>query len=231
MGSIKGRFADQDSYVASQQGLLTVNNNVEFNVSIVENDFTRATSASFANQAPVRNLINPLPDVTLAGQNSIGAALGGIDQPPAAFVPSPVNPCFAGETIITLNSDVKPIIEIQTGIDWVKCHDRTGTRVNALVIGKHEHWVTESLIVKFADGRVTHTNAVHPYWVQDDLYLPIATLDWVWHWKDRWIQVDVKEKIVVKEPMMLYNLEIDVYQNYEANGDSVHNLKPAPSDV
>ena len=107
----------QIDFHLSQTTLLAVNNNVEFNVSMTENDFTRATSANFAQQALTRTFANPVPDVTLAGQNTIGAALAGIDQPPDASIPAPNNPCFSWDTPITLYHDIKPIRAVLVGQD------------------------------------------------------------------------------------------------------------------
>lgn len=80
MSNIKGRFADQDSYVLSQTVLTAANNAASFHVAIVENDHLRATPASLQPNALTINIANPVPNVTIAGNDTIGAAIGGIGQ-------------------------------------------------------------------------------------------------------------------------------------------------------
>jgi len=80
MSNIKGRFADQDSYTLSQVMLTADNNAASFHVAIAENDHLRATPASLQPNALTMNIANPVPNVTLAGNDTIGAALGDIGQ-------------------------------------------------------------------------------------------------------------------------------------------------------
>lgn len=229
MGNIKGRFSDQDSYVVTQQALTAVNNNAEFNVALIENDYTRATSAQFVQQALTRSIANPVPDVTAAGQGTIGAALGGINQPPDASIPSPINPgCFAAYTNVELVGQNIPISLVRCGVDKVLAFDAHGRRFEKLIVGKYEHYVQESLIVQFEDGRWTHTTPEHLYWVDGDTYAPIGKLASVKHWDGEWQTVNILSKMEVRVPLLVYNLEVENLHTYFANGDAVHNLKPLP---
>ncbi len=79
--NIAGRFADQDSYVASQIFTSAGNNQAQLNVAIAENDYLKATPVIFQQQGLTVNLANPVPSVTFAGQQVFGAAVAGIDQP------------------------------------------------------------------------------------------------------------------------------------------------------
>jgi hypothetical protein len=221
------RFASDNPYTLTQQLMTAVNNNTAFNVSLAENDALRATSAQFATQALTRTPVTPLPDVTQTAQNTIGAALAGINQPEINPLNDPVDPCFVYATpILMANGTEKPIGEVEIG-DWVKAFDRNGLLINVKVIGKHIKLTTDSLLVRFADRRITHTNAVHRYWVLEDVFAAISLLDEVQHWNGtEWRAVNIIDKEPVFDEILLYNLDVDVYHTYIANGDGVHNLKP-----
>jgi hypothetical protein len=228
MGNINGRFANQNDIVLSGQVQTSNNNQISLNAAIAETDQLRGSSVVFQPVGLLATTPNLVPNVTSTLLGTIGAALSGQGQVGTASQEPGGGgiPCFASGTPITCVDGVKSIFEIEVGKDWVKCHDNLGTRINALCIGKWEHWVEESLLVKFRDGRMTHTTANHRYWVEGDKYEPVWNLDWVWHWNEKWVQVDIIEKVVITKPMLVYNLTVDVYHNYEANGDSVSNLKP-----
>ena len=226
MPNIQGRFSDQDSYILTQSTLTAVNNNAEFNVAQVESDFLRSTSASFVQQATPRTLSNPYPDVALAGQNTIGAALADINQPEVSPANTSVHGCFVGETLILTPNGEIPIASIQLG-DYVKAFDSRGNFINAKVVGKWEHLVEESLLVTFEDGRQTHTTAIHKYWTGEH-FIPIFSLDEVLHWDDVIIRVPIVSKEVIEKELIVYNITVDVFHTYIANGDLVSNLKPAP---
>lgn len=227
-GNIQGRFADQNDIVVSGQVQTSNNNQTALNASLAETNQVRGSSAIFQPTGLLATPPNLVPNVTGTLLGTVGAALAGIGQQGTASEQPGGGgiPCFSAGTPISLADGVKSIFEVVVGQDWVKCHDKLGTRINALCIGKWEHWVEESLLVKFRDGRMTHTTANHKYWVEGEIYEPVWNLDWVWHWDKKWVQVDIVEKIVINKPMLVYNLTVDTYHNYEANGDSVSNLKP-----
>jgi len=229
MGNIQGKFVEQNDIITTGQILSSNNNQTTLNASIIDANHFQGTNVALQPSGLLSAVQSPVPSVAQALQGTVGAALGGIGQQntPSEEPGGGGVPCFSSGTPITLaNGTQKSIFEIEVGVDWVKCHDNLGTRINALCIGKWEHWVEESLLVKFRDGRMTHTTINHRYWVEGDRYEPVWNLDWVWHWNKKWTQVDIVEKIVINKPMLVYNLTVDVYHNYEANGDSVSNLKP-----
>lgn len=228
MPSVNGKFADQDSITLTGQILTANNNQTALNVAMAEANYLQGTNVVLSSGGLLVQQDAPLPTVGATLLGTVGAALGGIGQQGTASEQPGGGglPCFSAGTPISLADGVKSIFEVVVGQDWVKCHDKLGTRINALCIGKWEHWVEESLLVKFRDGRMTHTTANHKYWVEGEKYEPMWNLDWVWHWDKKWVQVDIVEKIVISKPMLVYNLTVDTYHNYEANGDSVSNLKP-----
>jgi hypothetical protein len=228
MGNINGKFAEQNDIVTTGQILSANNNQASFNAALADANHLQGTNVTLQPGGLLTTTNAPIPSVATALQGTVGAALGGIGQQGTASQQPGGGgiPCFASGTPISLADEVKSIFEVVVGVDWVKCHDKLGTRINALCIGKWEHWVEESLLVKFRDGRMTHTTANHKYWVEDEIYEPVWNLDWVWHWDKKWIQVDIVEKVAITKPMLVYNLTVDTYHNYEANGDSVSNLKP-----
>jgi hypothetical protein len=233
MPSINGRFSDQDSYVVTGQVQTANNNQIALNASLAETDQIRGSSVVLQPTGLLATPPNLVPGVTTTLLGTVGAALGGIGQEgTASNEPGGGGiPCFAfGVPIEMTHGILKPIGKIVTAQDSVMAFDRLGNRYESLVIGKHEHWAQESLIVKFEDGRTTHTHALHPYWVQNDVFEPIFKLDWVWHWDNGWKRVAIQEKTTQTTPLMLYNLEVDVFRTYIANGDGVHNLKPADED-
>jgi hypothetical protein len=141
------------------------------------------------------------------------------------------NPCFLGKTMILMaDGDSKTIRDVMPG-DYVLAFDNRGNIHKAKVLRHFIHGATERVDVRFADGRVTGTNATHPYWAGEDLFIPIGkfkgpALTYV----DReWVESKIVSKRTVKpqKPFLLYNLEIEEFQTYIANGDGVHNVKPA----
>ena len=79
---LQNKFVDNDSYVQSTQTRTAANNDVEFHVSITESTQVRATSLNIINQSVTRTPATPFPTTSNVGQQTIGVALSGIDQPP-----------------------------------------------------------------------------------------------------------------------------------------------------
>jgi len=75
------KFADNNAYALSQIILTAQSNQADLNVIVQENDGVRASSVVFQVQGLTANPANPIPVVTIVGQNTIGAAVGGVDQP------------------------------------------------------------------------------------------------------------------------------------------------------
>lgn len=225
MAEVRGKFTDQDSYVLSQLLQSVTSNAADLNVVVQENDYLRSTSVVFHQQSLTANPSNLVPTASNVAAQTVNSGVSDGTITPDG---EPVErPCFVGWTAITMKGGTyKAIKDIQVGKDWVKSFDRCGNRIDALVIGKWEHWSQESLLVKFADGRETHTHPIHKYWVKEDIFEPIFHLNRVWHWDGGWKVVEIIEKKLLKQPIMLYNITVDTYHSYEANGDAVSNLKP-----
>lgn len=80
MGTIAGKFADQDSYALTAIIQTSNNNQSALTSAILETDQLRATAASQQSRGLLVTLANPVPDVTAAATGTIGAALAGIGQ-------------------------------------------------------------------------------------------------------------------------------------------------------
>jgi len=231
MGNLAGKFSDQNDIVLTGITQTANNNTTSLSAAIAETDQLRSSNVIFQPSGLLVTPGNLVPNVTQTLQGTIGAALGGIGQGGSASEQPGGGgiPCFSFATPVDSGSGQKAIGRIETGIDTVWAFDDLGNRIDALVVGKHEHYVTDSLIVRFADGRWTHTTADHLYWTQEG-FEPVFKLDSVWHWSGEWKEVAILEKIAVSVPLTVYNLEVDIYKTYFANGDAVHNLKPLPTD-
>lgn len=229
--NIQGKFADQDSITLTGIIQTSNNNQTSLNAALAEANQIQGTNVVLASGGLLIQQSAPLPTVGSTLLGTVGAALGGIGQGGSASEQPGGGgiPCFSFATPVDSGSGQKAIGRIETGIDTVWAFDDLGNRIDALVVGKHEHYVTDSLIVRFADGRWTHTTADHLYWTQEG-FEPVFKLDSVWHWSGEWKEVAILEKIAVSVPLTVYNLEVDIYKTYFANGDAVHNLKPLPTD-
>lgn len=229
MGHIGGKFAEQDSYILTQQIQTSDNNQVAFNAILAENNHLRGSSAVFTAEAVNRTPGTPFPTVTAAGIGTVGAALGGIGQAGTPSENNDTDPsCFAYDTPIWMaNNVVKPIGAIVVGKDYVKCFDAEGHLHNALVTDKFEHYRKECFMVKFADGRTTTTTKEHRYWTGDG-FQPIEELDEVMHYHTDWQKVKILGKTVVTKSLVVFNITVDSFHTYFANNDACSNLKPSP---
>lgn len=227
---LANRFSDNDPYIQSAQTVTANNNQASLNTAIAENDYLRASAVTSSGQSIIRTPGTPFPSVATASQNTIGAALGGIGQEgtPSEEPDGGGIPCFAADTrILMVMNHTKAIQDIVTGVDHVFCFDpKTGVTTDALVIGKHEHWVNETYHVTFENGQTTVTTKNHKYWTPDGSFKPISQLELVIHWNFEWQKLMIKEAKRVKESMIVYNLTVQKYHNYVADGMAVSNLKP-----
>lgn len=233
MPNINGRFADQNDIVLTGQVQTANNNQTTLNAILAETNQLRSTPVTFQSTGLLATPANPVPNATGAVQGTVGAALGGIGQAdtPSVTPGGGGNPCFTALTpVLMADNKERPIIDINLG-EWVKAFDNHGNLIDARVIGLHQHIAFETLKVTFEDGRVTHTTPLHPYWVIDEVFEPIFKLDKVWHWDDVWTPRKITNKEAIEGEMIVYNLEVDTYKTYVANGDGVHNLKPLPENT
>ncbi len=232
--SINKSFADNDPYILNTQLLTAQNNPSAFNASLIDNGQVRSKSAVFNAQAVTRVQATPLPDVTSAGQGTVGAALAGVGQQGAPISSGGGSGggggggCFVASTpILMADGTLKSIQSIVVGEDRVKAFDENGDIYPARVIGKWEHVVPEYLKIEFETGRVTRTTSIHRYWTGTE-FKHIIELDEVLLWDGT--RVKITEKEVIKDEKYVYNLTVEKYHTYIANGHMVSNLKPAPGD-
>jgi len=149
---IQNRFSDNDPYVQTIQTISADNNQSALNVSIAENDHLRATPASLQPNALTINIANPVPDVTTAGSNTIGSALGDIGQGIAIIGETggsgddPGN-CFLGNTLVTLwDGELKYLKDDKTGEELpVAVHDPIRLPF-AQIFAHQERWSTRTAL-------------------------------------------------------------------------------------
>lgn len=158
------------------------------------------------------------------GGTTGGGGYGGGEQPP----------CFIGTTKILMSGNfghVRQITDIKCGTDTVKAFDTNGILYDALVTGFFVHAVTEYLAVEFDNGAHLFVTNEHPIWGGEDIFTPAGELgrgDTVaalhkGGWKLIW--VDSVKKIRFPDRVLVYNLEVEKYRTYIAEGIGVHNLK------
>jgi hypothetical protein len=229
---LSNRFANNDSLILSTQIVTANNNQSTLNAEIAANDHLNATSAVFAQQSLTRTLANPTPNVAVAGLDTVGAALGGVGQTGTYSEEADGGglPCFAGDTLITLGAlnYTKFIKDIIVGYDHVLAFDTDSKTHSALVTGMFVHYYSQSYMVVFENDAYTITTKQHRYWAGGKDFVSIEDLKHVLFWNNGgWEKLMIRDAYVVKKPIVLYNLTVQKYQTYLANGHGVHNLKPA----
>ncbi len=225
MGNIKGRFADQDSYVLSALIQTARSNQADLNVTIQEQDYLQATAATQQQQGLAGTVVNPVPNVTLAAQQAVGSEQN-IERRP---------PCFLGNTKVTLFDGTQIAFSrlfMQTqrlpvlSFDEEKRSNAPGEIKDVFKNVKHQY-----LHVSFDDDSATDVVPEHRYWTPEG-WTCIKDLLYKYVYSDhgRRIQVVGMDEVMVPDGIFVYNLHIEKYLNYYANGHLVHNNKPAPTD-
>lgn len=216
------KFSDQDSYVLSQI-LITARSGVktDLNVVTIENDQVKATNTFINTQNIGNSPVTNVSAVSLVGQQTVGAALGGGD------ITGGGGYCFIGTTRIETPTGWKYIADIRVG-DEVMCFDPvTGIREVGIVTDKYEHLSDVHQLVEFEHGS-TGTTYDHGYWTGEGQYKPIRDLQSVWHWDGGWVSRRIKNVTDINETGALYNMTVEPHHNYFANGDAVSNAKIEP---
>lgn len=80
MGNSLGKFIDNDPYVQTGLTLTAYNNVAAANAAVGEVNQLQATGLSAISSSVNTTLATPSPDVAIALQGTIGAALAGIGQ-------------------------------------------------------------------------------------------------------------------------------------------------------
>lgn len=231
MGNINGKFSDQNDIVTTGLVLTSNNNQTAVNATIAETDQLRGSSVIFQPTGLLANPTNDLPNVTTAAQGDVGAALAGIGQggTPSTQPGGGGNPCFIGTTRILRPRGEICISAINPG-DMVMAFNSIGVLVHQKVTDMAIHLVDKYTSVEFADGRSTGVTDNHKYWQGGEDFGTIRDVDSVFHWGGDfpWQKVDVIKRQVIEGPVLVYNITVDCFHTYIANGDAVSNLKPIP---
>jgi len=137
--------------------------------------------------------------------------------------------CFVGETPVLMGDGSKmPIGEIEPDM-LVMAFDQGGELYPARVIEVKTHTTDEYCEATFADGRVTGVTWEHLYWQGGAAFREFRHIDHTLNLAaGKFIRCHIKRKknVVIEGEIDVYNLEVETYQTYIANGDAVHNLKP-----
>lgn len=237
MGNIQGKFAEQNDIVTTGQILSANNNQASFNAALADANHLQGTNVSLQPSGLLTATNAPIPSVATALQGTVGAALGGIgqggtasEQPGGGGIP-----CFIGITNVRRPNNGQTFIrDIQIKDIVTSFNPFSGVHIEGIVTDTFAHLVYEWMLVEFADGHSTGVDkdGHHKYWTQSGLYAPIRDLDATWRWDNGWKPRRIKERRVIKEETILYNVTVKCegdFHNYMANNDAVSNLKPIGS--
>lgn len=228
---LQDKFISENPYVLTVQRQTADNNQTALNASLAETQGVVASSVTLQSLGLDGGLGGtPVPQGTAAAaQGTVGTALSGAGDTP--FTP----PCFTYDTLVLMGDGSKKSIgDVKVGRDSVLAFDREGGIFRAKVIGKWEHLVPEYLEVSFRDGMKTKVTANHRYWVAGDGFAPIGETPVVREWDGReWRTVKVSARRVIRpfQGVFVYNLTVDTFHTYFANGHAVSNLKPEEPEV
>jgi hypothetical protein len=136
--------------------------------------------------------------------------------------------CFSGSTQVLIPGGSRPIFSIPCGIS-IAAPDDEGQICEGKVIGRTERFYSSFLEVTFADGRRTEVRPKHRYRNEHGEYIPIEEATYSMRLKDgnRWVKMMIIDKVEreLDIPRLFYNLEIEDFGAYVANGDWVSNRK------
>jgi hypothetical protein len=230
MGNIAGKFSDQNDLVVTGQVLSANNNQATLNTALAETDYLRGTNVALQPSGLVGTVGSPIPDVAVAVQGTIGAALGGIGQggTPSEEPGGGGIPCFIGITSISIADGHKFIRDVKLD-DMVLAFDPfTGVHEPKIVTDLYQHRVYEYMLLTFEDGHSTGVDVkgAHRYWIKNGEYDSVNILEQVWHWSNGWTPRKIVEKRVIEEKTTLYTFTVADLHNYIANNDAVSNIKP-----
>ncbi len=223
------KFITEDPYILSALMLTADNNSADLNVIIREQDGVQATSAFFRTQGLTSSIATPSATVALVAQQTIGAALGGIDQPIGGF-----DRCFLGHTMVSLfNGKQIPFSELYKKREErlsALSFDRDDRPVPGVIVDVGRYTTKEWVKITFSDGTSTEARPTHPYFTGEG-YEAIGNL-----WRKTVMNQNNEPVTIINlekrtGEVFTYNLSIKDYRNYCADGKRVSNLKPLPPEV
>lgn len=228
MGSLDGKFSDQNPFVLSAQ-LITARTTVktDLNTILTENDQIRATNTFLITQnAGNSNAGGGIGSaVAQTAIGTVGAAQTGGE------IGSGGQPCHNSVTRIEMpDNGWKYIADIAIN-DKVVCFDPISGMLDiGLVVATFQHLVPRYQLIEFEGGATTGVDAdgTHKYWTGAGGYEPISDLEFVWHWDDCWVQRKIVNRRIVEEETILYNFTVSNWHNYLANHNASSNSKEPP---
>jgi hypothetical protein len=143
--------------------------------------------------------------------------------------------CFpAGTKIRMADNTEKPIETVQIG-DWVAAFDETdGTQSIGRVRGRKEH-VAQQLLMVVAGETILCTTPEHRFYAGSGRFVAAGELQTgqsIWSWESLGlepVEVSLVEPLPRRETVV-YNLDVEEFHTYVANGIAVHNIKLEPND-
>ncbi len=228
MGSLDGKFSDQNPFVLSAQ-LITAKTNVktDLNAILVENDQIRATNTFLITQN-VGNSNAAGGIGSAVAQTAIGTV--GAAQT-AGEIGSGGLPCFIATTRIELpDNNWRFIADMRIGDSVMSFDPVSGMIDTGMVVAVMKHLVPNYQIVEFENGHTTGVDADggHRYWIGKGEYQPIRELEQVFRWDDMWEPEQIVSRRIVGQETVLYNLTVANNHNYIANHHAVSNSKIQP---
>jgi len=228
MGSINGKFSDQNPIVLSAQ-LITARTSVKTDLGAVltESDQIRATNTFLISQ----NLGNSNASGgigSVVAQTVIGT-VGAAQQ--SGGIGSGGQPCFTSVTRIELpDNNWRFIADMRIGDSVISFDPVSGMLDTGMVIAVMKHLVPRYQIVEFENGHTTGVDADggHRYWIGKGEYQPIRELEQVFRWDDMWTPEKIVARRIVEQETVLYNLTVANNHNYIANHHAVSNAKQPP---
>lgn len=216
MMSIQDKFTSENPYVLTPKFQTANNNQTGFNVAIDETIGVKATSIVFQPQGLTGTLSNPAPtSVLTAGQQTVGAALGGLAGGGHA--------CFTGETLV----GKRRIDSIQVGDKVSAFNPETREVGKAKVTHTFIHEVFEILRVELANGKVLNVTPEHRFYDGEDFAQigNFTTENWVFDENFRVVPIRNIYRLRSDKAILVYNFATE-WGTYIAEDTLVSNLKP-----
>ncbi len=233
---VQDRFSSDNPYVISQQ-LQAANSTTKVALSVIltESDQVHSTNVFLNAQALTNNPSNPVSAASNTGQQAVGSgvATGGI-QPDG-------NPCFLGHIPVTYwDGGILKTLPISQfyGYDAAKLpfalsFAEDGSLVRGKITRVYKRTREDYLHVTFSDHTATDVAPEHRYWTGEE-YVPIKDLldRSVLDLRNEPVRVEHIDHVFCPKGIVVYNMTIEKWENYVANGHRVHNRKidPSPND-
>jgi len=218
---VQNKFASDDPYILSALIATARSNQADLNVVITEQDYLRATAVTQQQQGLTGAIANPVPNVSNVAQSTVGNS-----QNP----PPPPLPCFLGHTPVTYWDNgwkQMPISRLAILQDRPRVLSFDGDKqVQGEILHVSCKIRFDYLYVTFEDQSGTCVAPEHRYWTPKG-YTQIQHMlgKFVYNADNKPIRVTHIDRCEVRQGIPVFNLSVDKYENYVANGHRVHNNK------